>query len=354
MGKSKSEMERFQNFFTKLLDLSRSYIALAVSLGVIIFLVNLRFQNNIVQQDNYLGYAKAFSEGLKDLSYYDSRLYPGLPLSIFLLTKATNNFILSGYLMIIFSFIGSYTLLNKITKSSLNILPLIFPPIMLDMATIIANEYITIFLVLLVVYLIYNNKYSSASFVSGLIYWFRAAGSLVFFAFLLATLLFSKKNVKPKYLLYFFVPILMFVVFNNHFFGSPSPFYQLSTYRIVSPYGNEIGFIQVFKDIIRTLKWGQIGILVSGLFYLIFYIAHLVRIYFEHRKKLNLKSMFLITSVVFMSMFIFSYSFVPYLENFARYLTPMIPLFWILLYKKSYKNLFLMPALAISILVVLR
>lgn len=347
-------MRNPSKIYNKFFDLISGHFGFVVSLIVIVILIYLRFQNNIIQQDNYLGYARSFDQKLTNLSFFDSRLYPGFPISIFLLTRITSNYYLSGYILVITSFIGSYTLLNKITKSGSNILFLIFPPIMLDVATIIANEYITVFLILLTVYLIYKKKYSFASFISGLTYWFRASGSLVFPAFLITLLLYSRKNIKLKYVLYFAAPIVLFMIYNNHFFGTFSPFYQLAVYKTVSPFGNEVGFVQVIKDVIRTQKWGQADIFLSGLFYIFFYFYFIVQALMKLKRKPNFNNTLLTSSIIFMSIFIFSFSFVPFLENFARYLVPIIPLFWILTYKRLEKKVYFYSALAISLLVVIK
>src|SRR3989344_3513434 len=248
-------MDSFQKAAKIVLETIRKHSSFFLSLGVVIALMIYRFQNYIIQQDNYIGYAASLGNGLKDLSFSDSRLYPGLPILIYIVSYITEGYYSAAYLIIIMSFIGTYTLLYKITKSNLSVLPLIFPPVMLDMVTLIANEFVTIFFIILVIYLIFNKKNAYAAFVAGLTYWFRAAGNLFYFS----------------------IPLVFFMIYDWYFFGTLSPFYQLIIYKLVSPYGNAVGFIQMVKDVVRTFDWGQYRILTSGILYIFFYVYFLLR-----------------------------------------------------------------------------
>ena len=105
-----------------------------ISLILAIFLTIFRFNHGNIQQDNYVGYAKVLPNSLNSISFFDSRLFPGLPILIFLFGQITRNFYVSGYLITILSFAGSYYLLYKITGSKLSILSLVFPPILLNLA----------------------------------------------------------------------------------------------------------------------------------------------------------------------------------------------------------------------------
>ena len=347
-------MDSFKKAAKIVLETIRKHSSFFLSLGVVIALMIYRFQNYIIQQDNYIGYAASLGNGLKDLSFSDSRLYPGLPILIYIVSYITEGYYSAAYLIIIMSFIGTYTLLYKITKSNLSVLPLIFPPVMLDMVTLIANEFVTIFFIILVIYLIFNKKNAYAAFVAGLTYWFRAAGSLIFIAYLVSSYLYQKKKVKLRNLFYFSIPLVFFMIYDWYFFGTLSPFYQLIIYKLVSPYGNAVGFIQMVKDVVRTFDWGQYRILTSGILYIFFYVYFLLRALSVTKNSPNFNNLFLTLSIIFMSIFIFSYSFVPYLENFARYLAPIIPLFWITSYKSFNKKIYVYTALILSILVVVR
>jgi len=126
----------------------------------------------------------------------------------------------------------------------------------------------------------------------------------------------------------------MLMAYNLFFFNSVSPFYQLFVYKEVSPYGNSIGFIQVINDVVRAYKWGQLSIFFSGIFYLGLFIYGIIKIV-NHRVILhNIKYFFTACSGTFMILYVFSYSFTPFLENFARYLTPLIILWWIIIKNK--------------------
>ncbi len=345
-------MENYKYIIRNLVSTFRKDSGLFISLIVIFPLILYRFQNGIIQQDDYIGYAKNLSSGLKDLSYFDSRLFPGLPILIYIFEKLSRNFHLAGYSLVILSFLGSYYLLNKITKSGSNVLPLVFPPIMLGIATLIASEYLTIFLILLTSYLFLNRSYSLAAFTSGINILFRPAGSLLFIAMIVALYFHSRKDLKIKYFIYFSMPISFLMLYNKIFFNNLSPFYQLITYKNVSPYGNAIGFIGVLKDLVRAYKWHQYDILISGMFYLTFFSCYLQVVLEKYKKRKDTNTLFLILSILFYSFFVMSYSFMPYLENFARYLAPTIPLFWILENKSFSKNVYIYLGLVLSLLVV--
>jgi len=345
-------MENYTYNIRNLVRTFRKDSGLFISLIVIFLLILYRFQNGIIQQDNYVGYAKSLENGLKDLSYFDSRLFPGLPILIYIFEKITFNYYAAGYLVVLFSFIGAYVLLNRITNSKANILPLIFPPIMLGIATLIASEYLTIFLILLTSYLFLNRRYSLAAFTSGINILFRPAGSLLFIAMIVALYFHSRKDLKIKYFIYFSMPISFLMLYNKIFFNSLSPFYQLITYKNVSPYGNAIGFIGVLNDLVRAYKWHQYDILISGMFYLTFFSCYLQVVLEKYKKQKDMNTLFLILSILLFSFFVLSYSFMPYLENFARYLAPTIPLFWILENKSISKNVYIYIGLVLSLLVV--
>jgi len=116
-----------------------------LSLVLAVLLAYFRFSNGIIQQDNYVSYATYLPNSINQISFFDSRLFPGLPILIYVVAFFLNNYYLSGYVLMIASFIGSYILLYKMTKSNLSIIPLIFPPIMLNLATLINTEYPFIF-----------------------------------------------------------------------------------------------------------------------------------------------------------------------------------------------------------------
>jgi hypothetical protein len=205
---------------------------------------------------------------------------------------------------------------------------------MLDIASKITNEYLTIFIVLFSIYLFRNGRYNLASFISGLCMWIRPVGVLLFPSLLISLFIYRKDKITPKLFLSFLFPVLTLVFYNFYFFNNISPIYQLFVYKEVSPYGNSIGFVQVIADLIRSFKWGQFPIFFSGLFYFGLFIFAFIQTIKRRSAFNNEKDFFIILSGLLMILYIFSYSFTPFLENFARYLTPIIFMWWILFKKK--------------------
>ena len=304
-----------------------------------------RFIHGTVQQDNYVGYAQMFPGSIGKILFFDSRLFPGLPILIYLTNFFVRNFYFASYLITILSFSGSYFLLYKITNSKLSFLPLVFPPIMLNLASLIDTELPFIFLILLAYSLIKNKKQALAFLIIGISVWFRLAGFAVIFGVFIYFVL--KKDIKKflKMLPFFAIPVLGLFIYNSYYFGPRNIFYQLFTYEALHPGRIDIGFVQLGADLIRAFRWHWYRIFFSGLFYIIFFAV-------AWMKAVKLKGLefWIITS---MYIFVLAVNLVPFLENLGRYLAPAVPFFWIIFYQKfnDSKNLYLL--LPLSILVVL-
>ena len=316
-----------------------------ITLFLAVFLVYLRFNQGVVQQDNYVGYAKMFPGSVGNISFFESRLFPGLPLLIYLLTFITNNYFISGYLITLLSFVGCYVVLHKITKSKLSFLPLIFPPIMLNLASLIDTEFPFIFLIILGYYLLKKEKLLLAFLIIGISIWFRLAGTAGLAGIFIYFLIMKRSKDFFLNLPYFIFPVVLLLVYNAHYFGSENLFYQLFTYQALHPGRISVGVVQLGMDLIRAVRWHWYRIFISGLFYIIFFLVLWV-------KSIKLKSLefWIITGIY---IFTLSINLVPFLENFGRYLAPAIPFFWTLYYKRleSMKLLYLFVPL--SLLVVL-
>lgn len=284
----------------------------------------------LVQEDNYVGYALSFNQGLKDLSYYDSRLFPGFPIIIYVLNLILGNPHIASFIIMFFFFILSFLLFGKITKSGNNLFIFLFPPIMLDVVSKIANEYLTIFLILLTVYFFLNKKYSLSAFAAGLCMWVRPVGVLLFPAMLISLFIYKKEKIKLPVFLSFLAPIGLFMIFNYQFFNTLSPFYQLFVYKEVSPYGNSIGFIQIIIDIYRTILFKQPSVFFSGVFYLGLFLYGVVKLVKNFPSFKNINHFFISVSIILMIFYVFVYSFNPFLENLGRYIVPIIILWWVL------------------------
>lgn len=316
-----------------------------ISLFFAVFLVFFRFNKGIIQQDNYVGYAEFLPSGVPNISFYDSRLLPGLPILIYFLHFMTGNYYVAGYLLTLASVTGCYYLLYRLTKSTLSFLPLVFPPIMLNLASLIDTELPFIFLIVFAYFLLKKEKLKWAFLIIGLSVWFRLAGFAILGGFFVFMFLEKRSRMFFLNLPYFLIPVILLCVYNIHYFGSQNPFYQLFTYEALHPSRISIGFIQLIQDSIRAFRWGWYRILVSGMFYIFVF----VYLYFKAYKTKKLE--FWIITCIYL--FTLSVNLVPFLENLGRYLAPTLPFFWMIFYSKFKSLKFLYLAIPMSILVVL-
>lgn len=316
-----------------------------VSLVLVVFLAFFRFNKGIVQQDNYVGYAESLPNLVSSVSFYESRLFPGLPLLIYTFSFLTKNLYLSGYIITILSFVGSYFLLYKLTRSKLSFLPLIFPPILLNLASLIATEYPFIFLILLSYFLIKKEKLALAFLVLGVSVWFRLSGIAAMAGVFIFFLISRKFKGFLLNLPYFLIPILILVLFNVYFFGIQNPFYQLFAYEALHPDRISVGVIQLLTDLIRSFRWHWYGIFFSGLFYITFFVVAWI-------KSVKFKGLefWIITAVFFFTLVV---NLVPFLENLGRYLAPTVPFFWLIFHNKFKSQKWVYLLLPISLLIVL-
>jgi hypothetical protein len=323
----------------------RKHKWLLVTLFLAVLLAYFRYSHGIVQQDNYIGYARMLPGLVGQISFFDSRLFPGLPILIYIFTFFVRNFYLAGYIITLLSFIGSYFLLYKITNSKLSFLPLIFPPILLNLASLIDTEFPFIFLLILGYFFIKKEKFAWAFIIIGLSVWFRLAGVAVMFGVFIYSLI--EKDIKKffTYLPYFLIPVLLLVIYNVHFFGSVNPFYQLFTYENLHPGRISIGLVQLGQDIIRAYRWGWFRILLSGFAYVLLFAVLWL-------KSIKTKSVgfWMITGIYIFTLMV---NLVPFLENIGRYLAPTIPLFWLFFYKKFTAEKWVYFLLPVSLFVVL-
>jgi hypothetical protein len=316
-----------------------------VSLILAVFLAFFRFNQGVIQQDNYVLYAKYLPLSVSTISFFESRLLPGLPILIYLFGAITRNFYVAGYIVTILSFAGSYFLLYKITRSRLSILPLFFPPILLNLASLIDTEFPFIFLAILGYYLVKKRNFAWAFLIFGISIWFRIAGVALMFGVFVYFVLTKKLRDFLVYLPYFLAPIAVLMVYNTYFFGSGNMFYQLSTYGALHPGRISFGIIQLGEDLVRAVRWHWYRIFVSGLFYVVFFAVAWV-------KSINVKSLefWLITGIYLFTLIV---NLVPFLENLGRYLAPAIPFFWIIFYPKLKGAWLLYLLLLVSAVVVL-
>lgn len=314
---------------------------LFVSLILAVLLAFIRYSHNNIQQDDYVAYAVGFPNNLGDLSFY----FPGLPLLIRFLIPVFRSPYLAGYFVALTSFCGSYILLYKMTGSKLSILPLIFPPIMFNLATIVGSDMPFVFIILLAIYFMKKKYLPLAFFVIGISIWFRLAGIGVFFGVFVYHLVAKKMREFFVALPYFLVPIVGLMIYNSILFGPGNIFYQVVTYRRVAGSRAHIAAIQLGFDVLRAYRWHWFRVLASGLFYIAFYASTLVYAF-------KLKSA---EFWIMLGLYLFTLSLgpTPFLENLGRYLAPAIPLFWLIFHNRFKSDSWLYILLPVSAVAVL-
>lgn len=278
-----------------------------------------------IQQDNYVDYAVALNKGFSDSSFSnksDTRLFPGYPILIFLISKFMISPTLAGYLISLSSSLLSIYLFWILTKNKLATLVFaVFPPIWITQSVKVATEPLTV-LLLLISIILFKKK---MIFCSGIILGLAADVRLISVALLVAFILhlfFLKRKNRIIYLILGFMPIFFLLFVYNYFvFGNSGIFRQFAFYP--SAGHASIGFIQIFKDFSRAVMEGKYRTLLSGLLYISISLVAILRLY--KKRKLsdfnNLCFYWMLISLVF----IFTYGPTPLLGEYRRFLVPSIP-----------------------------
>jgi len=305
-------------------------IFLIISIALIIRLAVSYFQlhdpNFSIQQDSYATYASALNNGTTNnvsyFSLYDTRLFPGYPMLILLGMKVVSSPILVGYVISLISSLVAIYLFWLITGNTFfTIIFSVFPPIWVAQATKVATEPITAML-LLAALILYRKKYV---FLTGLVLGFatdvRLISICLFLAIALQLLILKKWSNLIKLGLGFAIFIYLLVMYNYFVFGSSELFRQISVYPVTAH--AKFGVTQIIADISRNIQNHEYRTLLSGLFYLIFSFWGLIKLY-KHRS-FSITSQLLFYWVFFSLLFIFSYGPPQLLEDFRRFIIPIIP-----------------------------
>lgn len=305
-------------------------IFLILFLALVVRLISSFYQlhdpNFTIHQDNYVYYANLLSKGVINdalrFSTYDARLFPGYPLLIFLAMKVIGSPVIAGYVISLASSLFSIYLFWVITKKTFaTLLFSIFPPIWVAQSTKITTEPLTVFLSLLAIILYRKNTI----FLSGVVLGLSTSVRLVTICLLIAILfqmVFLKKWKNIEYLTLGFLPFtLLLFVYNYLVFGQEGIFKQFDLYPSIAHASN--GLLQVVKDIFRAIDWHQYKILFSSIAYMILSLWALVKL-FKYRKYSSLTQLFFYW-VLFSLIFVFLYGPVPLLEEFRRFIVPIMP-----------------------------
>lgn len=317
------------------------FLAVLVLHGIL-FLFFKNYTSFGIQQENFLEYARALRSGefLNIISRYDSRLFPGLPFLIFLLSLFTQSEFFSGILIIIISLSLIYFITYHFTQKPIySIWLTLFPPIVFEQTSKISTEIVVIAFWMLVYYFFTKKEYLGSSLISGYAAIIRPisfCAVLPLFLYLFKTK--RKKEAAGSLVIFLIFPLLL-VLFNFYHWGVV--FHQGAIYRAIDR--PTLGLIQWLLDIRRTISWGQWRILLSGLVYSCF-------AFFLVLKTLKTKKDFLVkddnffikTWAVLTMIFIFLIGPTPFLEYLSRFLTVFFPLILLVNYNYfySFKTLF--------------
>jgi len=300
-------------------------LVLALLLRIFIFNTHLADPNFSIQQDDYLGYAYALRDGsigTNIFSPHEMRLFPGLPIAIVILSVFLNP-VTSSLLISIFSSIFAIYLIFLLTKSlKTTAFFAFFPPIWVMQGTKISTEPLTTAFLLLGFYFYLKKK----PFWSGIILGLSFNVRIISFCLLAAIIGFSlvrKRFNEAKRLILGFIPIFLGLFIYNYFIFGESGIFKQFVNLSGNYNGLKIGLFQIIDDLPRTLAWHQYRIFASGSFYIIFIALGLYLLY-KKRHNSRLIKICLLWSV-FSVVFVLSLSPTPLLEDFARYLTPIMP-----------------------------
>ncbi len=277
-----------------------------------------------IQQDNYANYALAIKNNTlssNKFNYYDKRLMPGYAILIYTLSFLIPNALYAGIIVSIISSIFVAYFLWKLIPSPLPaLLSVFFPPIWVKAGAKVATEPIFVLVSLLSIYANQKKRYFITGILLGILFSIRLIGIILLFI-LCFIILKKRKKIPIKLILGFFIPVIILFIFNYIFFGINGIFEQ---FVHNSGYGGiRLGFIQIMRDIYRTLSWKQYQIFFSGLFYIVVNIAALVFL-FLRRKQSNLIFFFFLWQL-FTLLFILSLSPSQLIDDFGRYTLASLP-----------------------------
>ncbi|MFH1187078.1 MAG: hypothetical protein V1697_02805 [Candidatus Levyibacteriota bacterium] len=301
-------------------------ILVSVILRLIVFEVKTNNPSFNLQQDNYLNYATALAQGSvknSNLSENDWRLFPGYPVMIIIVDYVINSKLIAALLINILVTIASIVIFWIITKKNIIFTALfsIFPPIWLYQSVKVSTEPVTLFLLLLSIFVFLKKKYYTVGLIIGMAFTVRLISISLLFA--LIFFMFTKKEFLGirKIIITFLIGLVSFFLYNYLVFGQDLIFVQFIKYNSFETV--VIGTTQIIKDIFRVLDSGQYRIFFSGMFYLSINLFALIGLYFSRHK--SVFHMISLYWFVFSLLFIFSLSPDKLLEEFSRFTVPFVP-----------------------------
>ncbi len=251
-------------------------LALAMGLRLILAYYNYNFSPTFsIQQDNYADFAAAWRKGTLttgELSYFDTRLFPGYPALILVVSELLFLSPISAGVTISFisSMVAIFCFWRWTRQRLATVIFAFFPPVWLHLSTKVATEPLTISLLLITLLLTRHQKYFLAGLVLG--YCCLVRNIAVFLALALIWEILtgdSSITTKKRFLFLFSIggvlSVLSLLGFNYLVWGPTHWAYQFMVYN--QELDTALGIVMLFQNIYRTLDWGQYRILISGLFY---------------------------------------------------------------------------------------
>ena len=216
-----------------------------------------RWQTGQIEQDGYLNYAEQIVEQqVSSLPLSETRLSPGLPVVISLISFFSGSITVSGYIVTITSFILSYWVLYQLTASKWSVLPLIFPPIAFDQFTQVSSESLFVAVLLTIIWLSQREKsnWLIIGLLSGGLIWIRLTGVIII-PWLVYIGWSHKKKAAPTYgLLGWLTMILALLGFNRWIFGPMGWFQQITIQQIAGR--AQLSLWQLSEDLFRAWSSG--------------------------------------------------------------------------------------------------
>ncbi|MDO8610149.1 MAG: hypothetical protein Q7R95_06355 [bacterium] len=300
-------------------------LAIALILRIIATFYQVNDLNFNIQQDNYADYASALNKGFSSKSFLntsDTRLFPGYPILIFMVSKFMISPIVAGYMISLFSSLLSIYLFWRLTgKKFATLVFAVFPPIWIAQSVKVATEPITV-LLLLISIILYKKK---MIFYSGIILGLATDIRLISISLLAALILqltFLKHRKGIICLMLGFLPIFFSLFIYNYFvFGVSGIFRQFEFYPSIGQ--ASIGFIQIFKDFAKAILEGQYRTLFSGLLYILITLLAVLGLY--KKRRLSSFNNLCYYWMLFSLLFIFTYGPTPLLGEYGRFLVPVLP-----------------------------
>lgn len=290
-------------------------IILATVLVRVFFACHLLEKQDIsIQQDNYASYAVSLKTGnVSALSEEDKELFPGYPIIILGVSEIIENEIYTGIIINIAASVAVTGLFWMVYKSKIPVmLSVFFPPVWVKLGGKVATEPLFAVLALVSINLFIKKKYFWAGLLSGWLFTIRPIGLMLVLTFLI---LGKRRQIMKG----FVIPVLLLIIFNNLFFGDGlQQFFHFERYGGLRP-----GFIQLWRDLYRTLDWKQYRIFWSGLFYIGINLVALFSLWQKREQTLliRLLGLWMVMSLIF----ILTFSPVTLIDDFGRYSIAVLP-----------------------------